>query len=277
MKTRPELGWILALALTLASCQSYQGRAAMPRTANLGSAAMPQSRVPAAMKTDEEIGGLLTYGSPYRLPGQTSWISSFTVTKSRSILRDSNPFSEGGLASKGGQHDDRAATPERLRSAPIGWHNAVFVDRASGEEWPLLRERGFLSKWWMLLEPAPQESKDGGRHIQASSALLFAATLVDSNGDGRLDDRDASTAVMTGGDGRQARKVTPAGTQLSSIGYLADENTLAFSLRLDEDGDGDFDESDPVRLYVLSLDGEAAVAQPWHGAPTYQLLQELYR
>lgn len=277
MQSRSELRWVLPVALALASCQVPQGRTAMPRTANFGSRPVAQSRVPAAMKTGGEIDGQLTYGSPYRLPGQTSWISSFTVTKSRSLFRDSNPFSEGGLASKGAHYDDGTAPPERLRSAPIGWHNAIFVDRASGEEWPLLKERGFLSKWWMLLEPVPQEWKDGEPYVQASSALLFAATLVDSNGDGRLDDRDASTAVMTAGDGRGARPVTPPGTQLSSIGYLAGENALAFSLRLDEDGDGEFEESDPVRLYLLSLDGEATIAQPWHGAPTYQLLQELYR
>lgn len=275
MHTHLDLRWILALAL--ASCQSYQGRAALPRTTNLRGAALPQSRVPAAMKTDGEIGGLLTYGAPYRLPGQTSWISSFTVTNSRSLFRDSNPFSEGGLASKGRYFDDGAAQPTRLHSVPIGWHNAVFVDRASGEEWPLLSERGFLSKWWILLEPVPKEWKDEEGYKQASKALLFAATLVDSNGDGRLNDRDASTAVMTKGDGREARAVTPAGTQLSSVGFLADENALAFALRLDEDGDGVFEESDPVRLYLLSLDGQASMAQPWHGAQTYQVLQDLYR
>ena len=70
--------------------------------------------------------------------------------------------------------------------------------------------------------------------------------------------------------------MTPPGTQLSTVQYYPGEHALTFGLRVEQDGDGDFDREDPMRLYSLTLDGDAARARPWHGSQLMQALEDLY-
>gem|GEM_PF-6991358 len=228
----------------------------------------PPGRVPVAMPIHGPIEGQRTYGVPYPLPGHNTWLASFVITKAKAWYRDGDPFAEGGLAASGAS-STTADSEISLREAPIRWHNAAFVDRKTGAHWSLLEDRGFLSRWWVLLE-----ERDG---IPVSRIMLFAATLSDTNGDGYLDDEDAAVALLTTGDGHNATVVTPPDAQLHAVHYYAEEDLLVFELRIDADGDGHFDIEDPLRTYILPRDSETKMAIPWLDPKAQSELEALYR
>jgi len=131
----------------------------------------------------------------------------------------------------------------------VRWHNAVVVDIESGEQWPLLDRRGVLSRLWMRLA----RPEDGPAR---SSALVFAATVEDSNGDGLLNDLDARRALLTDGAGRTPRYVSPAGTQLRDVHFHPELDRAILMVASDSNGDGVFSDEEPAEPYALSLQGD---------------------
>ena len=214
-------------------------------------------RVPAEMPVSGKVEGIRSYGVPFWIPGTQTWISSLLITKPRGWFRDSDPFSEGGLAARGHTQQDGVAD-KFMTDLDIRWHNALFVDRSNGEHWSLTDQRAFFSHWWLVLDTA-----DGAPVVQA---MVFAATLTDTNGDGKLDNQDATVAVITDADGRHAQAVTPADAQLSTVHYFSGGDYLAFELRYDENRDGEFESTEPLRIVYLSLDDETRTVRPWQDA-----------
>lgn len=201
-----------------------------------------------------EVEGYPAFGEPFKLPGVTTHVIPFSRTEKKRWYSDEDHFDEGGLAASG----ERSSLRVRTMSQPIRWHNAVLHDAETGEQWTLLDRRGVISRFWMKVRPA-----EGGGH--AVRGLLFAVTHDDTNGDGRLDNRDASRALMTDGDGRNPRYVTPTDLQLSDVlfdnMFNGHGNIAVLLLREDADGDGGFRESEiPVR-FTLDLDS-AEPAEP---------------
>ena len=228
-------------------------------------------RVPAEMPTTGAVKGQATYDLPIWVPGTDTYLSGFLVTRERSLFRDGDPFTKEGIAARGATAGD-GTSRGRIDSFPVRWHNALLVDRTQGESWQLLDRRGFVSRWWVI------SRRDDLAF--ASQLMIFAATIEDSNGDGVLNNEDATVAWVTAGDGRGGRIVTPPGVQLNAVHYFDARGWVALEWRTDRDGDGQFEGEDPLHLYTFplerALNGEIEL-QPWHGASAMAALEELYR
>ena len=237
---------LLALPALAAACQVPVGSA---QSAPLAVESSPGGFGLAKTPAQGEVDGYPAFGEPFELPGATTHVIPFSRTEKKRWYSDDDHFNEGGLAASGSASTVRA----RTMTQPIRWHNAVMHDVATGEQWTLLGDRGVISRFWMKVGAL---EGDG----DVVRGLIFAVTVDDTNGDGVLDDRDATRALMTDGDGRNPRFVTPHELQLSDTlfdnmfnGY---GNVAVLLLREDADEDGGFEESEiPVR-YTLDLDGD---------------------
>ncbi|MDF1838955.1 MAG: hypothetical protein P1V35_13875 [Planctomycetota bacterium] len=269
MKTS-QFALILSLASLpfLAGCKvNHLRTGAMPST-EVQHWSNPRDRVPVAMPASGKVEGVPTYGAPFQLPGHRTWISSLVMTKANSFFRDSDPFAEGGLAGSGTASAD-AALPPQFRSIDVRWHDAVFTDGRGGDSWSLLGQRGFVSHWWLMLN-----FTDG---VPVSQLSIFSAVIDDTNGDGTLDNKDAAVAILTDGNGRNPKIVTPRHLQLASMRYMAESDLIGFEMREDANTDGKFTSDEPVRFYFLDQSMDSPVAKPWHSDGFRQDLESRYR
>ncbi len=261
---------ILSLAAVpfLTGCEVHRLQSgAMPAT-EVQHWSNSRDRVPVAMPTTGKVEGVPTYGSPFQLPGHMTWISSLVITKNSSFFRDSDPYSEGGLAGSGMASAD-AALPPQFRSIEVRWHDAVFTDGRGGDSWPLLGQRGFVSHWWLMLDYT-----DG---VPISQLSIFSAVIDDTNGDGLLDNKDAAVAILTDADGRNPHVVTPRHLQLASMRYMAKSKLIGFEMREDANKDGKFASDEPVRFYFLDQSMTSPVAKPWHADGFRENLESRYQ
>ena len=205
----------------------------------------------------EAVSGRPTWGRPLELLGTPSRILPYAREHQLTWFSDRDTFSEGGHAARGSGYEssyylgtglDQAEQRRRTRTERLRWHNGVVVDLSGGAQWPLLEERGVLSRYWVRID----RGEDGRGGV---TALLFAATVEDTNGDGKLDDRDAARALQVDADGRDPRFVTPAGTQLREVLFDSELDVAILMLASDDDGDGVFSADEAVDPYLLELDG----------------------
>lgn len=215
---------LLALPLLTGCNAASRGNLAMPATTAPHYGTFWGGRIPAAMPTEGKVGGLPTYGVPHQLPGRNTWISSFVLTKDPWIFRDSDPYSEGGLAGSGISQVERAQ-PAQLQSVDVRWHDAVFSNGQGTESWSLLNKRGFISHWWLMIDAV-----DGA---PLSRFSVFSAVVNDTNDDGVLNDKDAVVAILTDGNGRHAEVATPEHMQLAAVHYMPETEMLGFEVRED--------------------------------------------
>jgi hypothetical protein len=212
------------------------------------------------------IEGRPTYDLGWPLPGQRTIVVPFAVEDQRFFLLDQDVFAGAGMAGSSGEGS--SGSPDSLaHSTAVRWHNAVFHDAETGEEWPLLDRRGVISRLWIFGRRAGQ----GWR----SAALVFCATVDDTNGDGNLDDHDAAVAIVTHGDGRSPRRVTPADAQLLAAGFLPELDAVQLRVLSDTDGGG-FGSRDRALTYWLRLDAEGE-AVPLLSAESTQAVEALLR
>lgn len=233
---------LLALLPLTAACHNY--------------GPYPQERANAygiaETKVDEAVDGSPAYGVPILIPGGHTRVVPFSREQKKNWYSDGDHFREGGLAASG--YSRNPADRQETVTAYLRWHNAVFHDLLTGEQWALLAQRGVVSRSWMKLRQRP------GGDVNCH-ALAFAVTVEDSNGDGVLDDRDAARVVMTDPDGRNPRFVTPVGTQISNVIYDIEMPFAVLMVRRDRNGDGKFTEDEAPEPFLLALD-DGTVAMP---------------
>ena len=120
-----------------------------------------------------------------------------------------------------------------------------MVDLEDGTQWPLLAQRGVLSRYWMRIDHREEQ--------RVSTALLFAATVEDTNGDGKLNSLDAVRALRTDPDGRNPRLISPAGTQLHDVLFDPVADVAVLMIATDTDRDGKFSVKERVEPFLLEL------------------------
>lgn len=236
---------IFALALTgaLAGCQSsyVDASKAAPTIARTSASGVVEGRPSLSM--------------PIPLPGQTTCLIPFAIEDRKGWFEDRDPFTRGGYA------DTRYAGPASVNAMLYSsggssrWHNAIVHDMKTGEEWPVLERRGVISRYEAFIR------RDRPEDEPVSVALVFIATVEDSNSDGALDDRDATVAVVADGDGRRPRAVTPARAQVWSSAYDARLGLIYLYVVADTNGDGQYTPDDSPMPYVLDPRGDGP-AQP---------------
>lgn len=207
----------------------------------------------ASTPAEGPVKGVPTWGTPFPLEGTETRVIPFARQEVRWLLGDKDHFAERGEEARARPGWTGAAT--FVVSEQLRWHNAVLQDMTTGEEWLLLEERGVVSRWWAQLQVAEERPS-------RVTALVFAVTTEDTNGDGTLDDRDGMRAIVTDPDGRSPRDVTPPATKLASV--RIDGDTIFLNVRHDDDGDGDFEDREWSEPYVLGV-GEEGPARPLVG------------
>lgn len=236
---------LIALVVTvlLAGC-TYGGRSADTHTIS-------------RTETDKPIEGRPALGMPIPIPGRTTVLVPFAIESEKGLFERDDPYARGGVS---GGH------PRALRVAPSGtwggdvrWHNAIFRDLKSGDEWAVLNERGVIGQWQLLAVSSPD-----GREV-SSRGVVFIAVIDDTNKDGLLDDLDARVAIITRADGRDPRRVTPPDTQVWDVEYDSASDLVFLRVASDTDRDGRFTYRDVAVPYVVGPaweSGAEAVVSP---------------
>ena len=81
-----------------------------------------------------------------------------------------------------------------------------------------------------------------------------------------LNDLDANIAIVTQGDGRSPRAVSPPNAQVWSTSYDAKHNRIYLLVVTDTNHDGKFDNEDAPLPYALNLDTREAAIPLLSGA-----------
>jgi hypothetical protein len=200
------------------------------------------------------VEGRPTLGQPIPIPGQPTLLVPFAVESEKGLFESRDPYSRGRY----GTHDAvmRAATslsvsaPSAGWSSEVRWHNALFRDLKTGEQWPLLTTRGIVSRWQVLgVQPKHDEPFQ-------TRALLFIAVLADTNKDCLLDDLDARVAILTDADGRHPRAITPPDAQVWSATYDPEKDLIFLQVVRDTNGDGKFNFDDLATPCMIGAKGD---------------------
>lgn len=196
------------------------------------------------------IEGRPTLGMPIAIPGRHTCLVPYSLETRKRWFEDQDPHAEGLFLG-----NDSYLVKPPVRGGSVRWHNAILSDLERGEQWTVLSQRGVIEHWGILgRNPRPGEPF-------VAEALVFIATLEDSNHDGVLDDRDASVAIVTDGDGRNPRQVTPGAAQVWN--YVQDEETSRLYLLVvaDTDSDGKYTTKDAPVPFAVDL-GKREKAAP---------------
>jgi hypothetical protein len=207
-----------------------------------------------------QIEGRTTLGEAIPIPGRSSVLVPFAVETWKGLFQRDDPFQRDSVASKAlhgmsGLYDPYVG---RSLGGEVRWHNAVLHDLKSGEEWSILQQRGVISQWQVLGKPPRTGPRGEADEPFVSRALLFMATIDDTNKDGLLDDRDARVAILTDGDGRKPRIVTARNAQVWNVFYDPELDQIFLRVADDTNRDGSFTFSDEAMPMALALKGQDA-------------------
>jgi hypothetical protein len=214
--------------------------------------------------TNTSLAGRTTLGMPIALRGRSTVVIPFAIESEKDLFQTRDPYSAGrwsaspvgtfsnslGLTTTLSEGDYASSIPG---GGVVRWHNAILHDLSSGEEWPILDTRGVISSWTVFNVRGPGIDD----HYQAH-AIVFLATIADTNHDGLLNDLDARVAILTDGDGRHPRIVTPADAQVSSVAYDAERDQVFLMVIADTNHDRVFDFNDAPVPYLVKANGAAA-------------------
>jgi hypothetical protein len=233
----------------LVGCNSY--RAPAPTSTALTVDRATISTTP----TRGPIDGRSTLGMPMPVPGQQTCVVPYAVMGEKGMLERDDPYVRGGV-----QEVARASSGfvegTRTYGASVRWHNAVVRDLANGDQWPILDRRGVIERWFVF---GRSESDKTGF---VSRALVFIATIDDSNRDGMMDNRDNRVAILTDGAGRRPRIVTPPDRQVWNVSYDPTSDAIYFLVAQDTTREGStIGTRDEAVPYVLRL-SDPGPAQP---------------
>ncbi len=202
------------------------------------------------------IGGRPTLGIPIAIPGHATCLIPFSLETRKGWFQDQDPYSRGGYVSGPASPGLEALFDFRERlgpGGPVRWHNAIVRDLASDAQWMILSQRGVIGQWRVFGRPPRRDEPF------RSEAIVFIATIDDSNKDGLLNDLDAAVAILADGDGRNPRTVTPPGAQVWGFSYDDEDSRLYLLVVADTNADGEYTNEDAPLPYVLDIrTGDAA-------------------
>lgn len=204
--------------------------------------------------TGKPVTGRVHLSQPETLAGHDTVLVAMTI-ESQQKGNGGYAFSESEIRTAAAAisehlHTDTASDTtlhiRNWRQRPVRWHNVFFRDLASDECWELIGQRGVVSSF-ATLQPITISSEDN-RIVDSepTSLLLFFVTLTDTDKDGRLTDLDARVCVVTDGDGRHPRTITPDDAHVVSSQFDRDHNLIWLQIARDSDGDDQFTGHDDV-------------------------------
>jgi hypothetical protein len=209
----------------------------------------------ARTRSDSPVEGRPTLGMPITIAGQGTVLVPYSIETTKGFFEADDPYSRGGvsaLSRSSMSFDSMSYAPGMPRAwlTDVRWHNVMFHDMKTGEDWPLLSQRGVISQWGVFFKPPPKDQP------WVSRALLFVAVLDDTNHDGSLNDQDARIAILTDADGRHPRVVTPRDAQVWSARYDDQNDTIYFMVASDTNHDGRFTFDDVAVPYACAANSQ---------------------
>jgi hypothetical protein len=213
------------------------------------------------------VEGRPTLGRAIPVPGQPTVLVPFAVESVKGLFEKDDPYRRSTLYST----VDRSVAGyafEQPYAQDVRWHNAIFRDLHTGDEWVLLSRRGIISRYEPILQARERDKPPVAR------ALLFTAVLDDTNHDGLLDDLDARVAILTDADGRHPRVVTPPDAQVWSAAYDPQKDIILLYIARDTTGNGRFDTEDEPAPYWVDAGGNGP-ARPIVGAGSLAAVRSL--
>jgi hypothetical protein len=214
------------------------------------------------------IEGRPTLGRAIPIPGQPTVLVPFAVESVKGLFEKDDPYRRGGTYGYTAPQASVAASIAPVYGQDVRWHNAVFRDLKTGEEWTLLSRRGVIGRY----EPfATQPQRD---KPPLARALLFTAVLDDTNKDGLLDDLDARVAILADADGRNPRVISPLDAQVWSAAYEPQKDIILLYICRDTSGNGRFDFDDEPAPYWIEAGGSGP-ARPLVGVGSLASMKAL--
>jgi hypothetical protein len=193
------------------------------------------------------IEGRPTLGKAMAIPGERTVIVPFAVETRKGLFESDDPYDRGGISTQHPARVRHSVGQSAAYSGSVRWHNAIIRDLDSGQEWPVLDQRGIIGEWYVMTH---QAVKDGP---WVSRAVVFIAVVDDTNKDGVLDNRDARIAIVADADGRNPRIVTPRDGQVWSVDFDNPLGAIFLQVASDTSGDGKVDFDDSAAPYFVLL------------------------
>jgi len=106
--------------------------------------------------------------------------------------------------------------------------------------------------------------------------LLWLVRDRDSNGDGAIDDSDGLVAYHSDLKATALHAATPQEVSVVSFTWDTERNSLLYLVRIDQSGDGSFDEDDPTELLEFVI-GTSAIASDFVAPAIRASLEEKLR
>ena len=215
------------------------------------------------------MAGRTTLGMAIPIPGWNTCIVPFVMEDQKGWFQDRDPFTRGGLAPR--------SVPSGMASylfygSQARWHNAIITGAKSGDNRQVLDQRGVISRYTFYGTMTGPESTTFRAHW-----VVFLATTDDTNEDGRLDDRDASYAILASTTGDQMHVVTPKDGQVWGVTASDVGAHFYFQVVHDTSKDGLFSDADATTIYVWKPDLGEAMAVPVVSKAELESLERLLR
>jgi hypothetical protein len=201
-----------------------------------------------------EMDGRPMFQMPISIPRTDILMVPFALQSSKGLFENDDPYSRGGVTFDAMMRRASASIDGYAPGGEVRWHNVLFRDLRSGEEWTLLDRRGIVGRWQMFGRAAQKDQP------WSSRGMVFIAVVDDTNLDGSLDDRDARVAILTNPDGRKPRVISPTDAQVWSVSSSETLDAVHLMVAKDTNADGRFDFLDVAVPYTMWLDSEGPAA-----------------
>ncbi|MBX3322566.1 MAG: hypothetical protein KF757_06205 [Phycisphaeraceae bacterium] len=213
----------------------------------------PPVTTPVPTTTEGPLTGKAVVEMPIGVTGSDAIILPYSIQRLAGPFQDSDPFTRGGYAATASRAYDSSYTRSNSMHH-VRWHNAV-IQRPRHDDILVLQGRGVISRYGFL--HSRHDPQEGTRAL----AIAFLVTTNDSNNDGYLDDRDPTELYIYEVATATIRAISPENSQVWSVSFSPETQTLYMSVVQDTNNDGRFDHRDEPTLYAYRLHTRD-VAQP---------------
>ncbi|AFZ23736.1 hypothetical protein Cylst_1452 [Cylindrospermum stagnale PCC 7417] len=125
-------------------------------------------------------------------------------------------------------------------------YNIIFYHKQNGDAHLLLKKKAIINSFDFL------ETKTAGK--VSTRLWLYKIFDQDTNGDKKLDYKDASIGYVSDLSGKNLQQITPNNTQLINWIIIPSQNAIFLKIIKDSDNDKKFTEADKTNFVRVSLD-----------------------
>ncbi len=198
-----------------------------------------------AGKNKPDLAGLkviVQYELPLSVNGLDHFIVPITLEKKK--VGETRPFASSPRMSSYSDYSD-----SRYFSEMYGpFYNLVFIDKTTGVSKLLLEQKGFIQNVCF-----PEKSYSEKEDKTPPTFIFYRMALVDTNGDGVLNEKDALPGYVSNADGTHLSQVTPANTSVTSWRYDPEGKKLFIEVIRDLNQDRKFNWDDPKTILAVNV------------------------